>query len=243
MDKAYKILALKENISNKEAKKLLDNAIVYSKDKRIRASDIISPNMPLKILQTDEIRELFRDDKILAISKPSFVDSFILEKKFRDWVLLNRLDKVTSGVILLVKKDSNFRNFAIEEFKKNRVYKEYLALVNGILAEEITINKPISTLKNHFARSKIDFKSGKSAITHISPLKIYGKKTLLKIVIQTGRTHQIRVHLSSINYPIVGDSLYGGVEFRRLMLHSYKIKIFDYEFCAKEGDFWKYIQN
>ncbi|RDU65181.1 RNA pseudouridine synthase [Helicobacter sp. MIT 14-3879] len=240
-DKAYKILSIKSNISNREAKNLLDAGLVYSNGKKIRASDIISNKIPLKILEIEDIEVLFKDSNILALNKPNIVDSSILEQKFSDYSLLHRLDKPTSGVILLAKKNSNFYNKAVDEFKNKAVYKEYLALVSGIVAEEITIDKPISTFKNHYAKSKIDFKNGKSAITKITPLKLYGKKTLLKVVITTGRTHQIRIHLSSINHPILGDSVYGGISYKRLMLHSYKINIFNYKFCASRGNFWKYL--
>ncbi|MFG5109088.1 RNA pseudouridine synthase, partial [Campylobacter lari] len=75
-------------------------------------------------------------------------------------------------------------------------------------------------------------KDGLSAMTQIEPLSVVGKKTLVKAVIKTGRTHQIRVHLKSIGHSIVGDRLYGGIDFKRIMLHALKIKIFDYEFSS-----------
>lgn len=243
MDKAYKILATKEKISNREAKYMLDNGLVYSNGKKIRASDIISQKIPLKILETDTLKVLYEDSDILALNKPNAFDCGLLEKKFSEFSLLHRLDKPTSGVILMARKHSDFYKKALDEFKNHRVYKEYLALVNGIIAESQTINKPIFTAKNHYAKSEIDFKNGKSAISEIMPLKIYGKKTLIKVVIKTGRTHQIRVHLQSIKHSILGDNVYNGGDFRRLMLHAYKIKIFDYEFCASEGNFWKFLQD
>ncbi|MGX3010547.1 RluA family pseudouridine synthase [Helicobacter sp. 23-1044] len=243
MDKAYKILAMQKNLSNREAKSLLDSGLVESSGKKIRASDVISTKTPLKILEIDKCEVIFRDEHILAINKPNAVDCAILEKKFGDFALLHRLDKPTSGVILLAKKDSEFYAKALAEFKNRAVYKEYLALVSGIVAEPQIIDKPIYTAKNHYAKSEISFKNGKSAISEITPLQIYGKKTLLKVVIKTGRTHQIRVHLQSIKHPILGDSVYGGESFKRLMLHSYKIRIFDYAFCADGGNFWKFLQG
>lgn len=243
LDKAYKILALKENISNRIAKEMLDSKMVFSNGKILQASTLISINTPLSIQNILKPIKIFEDDLILAINKPAFFDSQKLLKLYPKWRLLNRLDKHTSGVILLTKEDSNFRNEAINEFKKENVYKEYLALVKGILPQEIEINKPITTIKNNYAISKIDFKKGKKAISKITPLRLIGKQTLIKAVIKTGRTHQIRVHLNSILHPIIGDSLYGKIPYKRLMLHSYKIKLFDYEFCAKEGDFWSYLQD
>ena len=241
MDKAYKILATQQNISNREAKSLLDSGLVSFGGKKIRASDLISEKCALKVLKTDAIEVLFRDENMLAINKPNALDCGILEKKFADFALIHRIDKPTSGVILMAKKDSEFYAKALAEFKNRAVYKEYLALVSGIIAEPITINKPILTIKkNGIAKSVID-KRGKNAISEITPLKIYGKKTLIKVIIKTGRTHQIRAHLQSVKHPILGDSAYGGESYGRLMLHAYKIKIFNSEFCAEGGNFWTFL--
>lgn len=241
MDKAYKILGAQFNISNKKAKEMLDLGLVSVAGKKLNASELIAPSTKFSTQKMDEIKILFQDEQILAINKPNLVDISSLERKFSGWSLLNRIDKPTSGVVLLCKKNSNFSKKAIEEFRQMRVHKEYLALVNGIVAENLIINKPILTQKGHFAKSKIDFKHGLSAISEISPLKIINKKTLLKVIIKTGRTHQIRVHLASINLPILGDKIYGGTDFARLMLHSYKMKLFDYEFCASDGNFFRFL--
>ncbi len=244
MDKAYKILALQQNISNREAKNLLDSGLVQSGGKKIRASDLLSENATLKILQVDSPKVIFRDEHILAINKPNALDSSLLEKKFSGFALLHRLDKPTSGIILLAKKDSDFYEKALAEFKNRAVQKEYLALVSGIVAEPFSIDKPIFTIKkNGIAKSVIDFKRGKNALSEVTPLKIYGKKTLIKVIIKTGRTHQIRVHLQSAKHPILGDSSYGGQVFARLMLHAYKIGILGYEFCAEEGNFWTFLRD
>lgn len=242
MDKAYKILSLRENISNRKAKEMLDLGLVFVNGKKIRASDLVSPKTPLKILSLESPEVLFEDNFILAVSKPPFFDSYDLEKKFSGYKLLNRLDKQTSGVILLT-KDSDFKDKVINEFKQGLVYKEYLALVKGIIPQDLVIDKPILTLKGNYAKSKIDNKLGKKAITNITPLRLINKNTLLKVVIKTGRTHQIRLHLDSINHPILGDNIYGREPFARLMLHSYKISLFDYKFCSNKGSFWKYLQD
>ena len=242
MDKAYKILSLRENISNRKAKEMLDLGLVFVNGKKIRASDLVSPKTPLKILSLERPEVLFEDNFILAVSKPPFFDSYDLEKKFSGYKLLNRLDKQTSGVILLT-KDSDFKDKVINEFKQGLVYKEYLALVKGIIPQDLVIDKPILPLKGNYAKSKIDNKLGKKAITNITPLRLINKNTLLKVVIKTGRTHQIRLHLDSINHPILGDNIYGREPFARLMLHSYKISLFDYKFCSNKGSFWKYLQD
>ncbi|PZT47390.1 RNA pseudouridine synthase [Helicobacter valdiviensis] len=232
--KAYKLLALQEKISNNEAKDLIDRGLVSVSNRKIKiARALMNPNIHFKIEQRLKPKILFSDSNILAVDKPSFMSSSEVAEEFKEWVLLHRLDKETSGVLLFVKEGSAFEEKAKEEFKKERVYKEYVAIVQGIVEEGREINTPLLIKKGNFAKVSVSKKeSGIRAITFIEPLEISGKKTKLKVNIKTGKTHQIRVHLSSINHPIIGDTLYGGKEAKRILLHAYKIKIFDYEFCA-----------
>uniref|UniRef100_UPI001ABA8EF5 RluA family pseudouridine synthase n=1 Tax=Helicobacter pylori TaxID=210 RepID=UPI001ABA8EF5 len=176
---------------------------------------------------------IFEDENILALFKPPFIESYDLASFFKGWALLHRLDKETSGVILLVKENSEFHLKAKKAFKDRAIKKEYLALTQGIIEEEREINAPILTIKTTKAFSKIS-KKGQEAVTIITPLKIINKKTLLKVGIKTGRTHQIRVHLKHINHPIIGDTIYGDSQHsaKRLMLHAHKIALLGYEFEA-----------
>ncbi len=232
MNKAYKILSLQENISHKKAKELIDKGLVSHRGKKIALARAEFPlHSVFDVLQIKKPEVIFEDSNLLAINKPAFIESYELASFFKDWVLLHRLDRETSGVILLIKEGSLFHKKAKEAFREQKVYKEYIALVGGVLAESRVIDDPILTIKKGFAKSKIS-KEGLSAITHIEPISIIGKKTLLKVIIKTGRTHQIRVHLKSIGHSIVGDKLYGGQESKRLMLHASKIQIFDYCFHA-----------
>jgi 23S rRNA pseudouridine1911/1915/1917 synthase len=130
-------------------------------------------------------------------------------------------------------KDEEFRAIAIKEFKNQKVYKEYLAVVDGIIAEPGVIDAPLKITKGHRASTVVD-KKGESAITEYEPIAVMGKKTKLKIVIKTGRTHQIRAHLKHLGNPIVGDRSYGGSEAKRVMLHAYKLKLFEYDLTAEE---------
>ncbi len=112
-------------------------------------------------------------------------------------------------------------------FKARRVKKIYLAWVDGIFFEEIVINNPISTFKRGGKLfSKIDRKKGKEAITIVRPILIQGKKSKVEIEIETGRTHQIRVHLSSIGYPIIGDELYGSPTKSKRLLYMQSLSQF-----------------
>ena len=121
--------------------------------------------------------------------------------------IVHRLDKDTSGIIIVAKNDKAHINLS-EQIKDHKVKKTYIALVRGIVKEnEATINMPIG--RNEKDRKKMAVtKKGKEAITHFKVLQRYDKYTLLQVNIETGRTHQIRVHLSQIGYPIVGDEVY-----------------------------------
>ncbi|GAA7417961.1 RNA pseudouridine synthase [Helicobacter pylori] len=234
MEKAYKILSVQENISHKKAKALIDSGLVSVGGKKlIVARKELPKNTRFSVQKVEKPSVIFEDENILALFKPPFIESYDLASFFKDWVLLHRLDKETSGVVLLVKENSEFHLKAKKAFKNREVKKEYLALTQGIIEEEQEINAPILTIKTTKAFSKIS-KKGQEAVTIITPLKIINKKTLLKVGIKTGRTHQIRVHLKHINHPIIGDTLYNNEpgSAKRLMLHAHKIALLGYEFEA-----------
>ena len=121
--------------------------------------------------------------------------------------IVHRLDKDTSGIIIVAKNDKAHINLS-EQIKEHKVKKTYIALVRGIVKEnEATINMPIGRSEKDRKKMAVT-KKGKEAITHFKVLERYDKYTLLQVNIETGRTHQIRVHLSQIGYPIVGDEVY-----------------------------------
>jgi 23S rRNA pseudouridine1911/1915/1917 synthase len=222
---AFKVLAKQELISNKKAKELIDKGLVYSKGKKIViARGEIDVSSKFVITKLRELEIIFENEDILAINKPPFITTSELEKRFSKLTLLHRLDKETSGVLLFTKNDE-FRQKAINEFINKKVYKEYVAIISGRLTEDVEINEKIETQKGKFARSKVS-DTGKEATSRVSPLAMIGKKTLVRVIIDTGRTHQIRVHLSHIGYSIVGDKFYGDTsEAKRVMLHSKKIEL------------------
>ncbi len=231
-EKAYKLLAIQENISNKKAKDLIDRGLVYVGNKKVTiARGELDIKTKFKVQNIQKIEKIFEDDNILAVNKPAFLNSEEVSKKM-GYPLLNRLDKETSGVLLLVKNE-DFQKRAIKEYKNQNVLKEYIAWVDGRIVEEIEINKPIMTIKKGKAYSKIS-KDGKEAISLVEPLIIEGKRSKVKVIIKTGRTHQVRVHLKSIAHPILGDTVYGGKPYKRMMLHSYKTELLGYSFIAKE---------
>ena len=140
--------------------------------------------------------------------------------------IVHRLDKDTSGVIL-VAKTTLAHTYLSTELKYRKAKKAYYALVKGIPKEyKSKIEGPISrNIKN---RKKMSINSsGKEAITYYETIKNFQNFTLIRAEPETGRTHQIRVHMSAIGHPIAGDNLYGGrVDFiKRQFLHAYSIKI------------------
>lgn len=121
--------------------------------------------------------------------------------------IVHRLDKDTSGILIVAKNDRAHINLS-EQIKNHQVKKTYIALVRGIVKEnEATINMPIGRSPNDRKKMAV-VKNGKEAITHFKVLKRYDNYTLLQVNIETGRTHQIRVHLAKIGYPIIGDEVY-----------------------------------
>ncbi|MDO4382412.1 MAG: RluA family pseudouridine synthase [Clostridia bacterium] len=141
--------------------------------------------------------------------------------------IVHRLDKDTSGLIIVAKNDKAHINMS-EQIKERNVKKTYIALVRGnVPEEEATINMPIGRSTKDRKKMAVT-KNGKQAITHFKVLKRYSKYTLLEIKIETGRTHQIRVHMAEIGYPVVGDAVYSngknefGIEGQ--MLHAYKLE-------------------
>lgn len=121
--------------------------------------------------------------------------------------IVHRLDKDTSGVIIIAKNDKAHINLS-EQIKNHEVEKTYIALVRGNVKEnEATINMPIGRSTKDRKKMAVT-KTGKNAVTHFKVISRYNNYTLLEVKIETGRTHQIRVHLSEIGYPIIGDTVY-----------------------------------
>ncbi len=238
MEKAYKLLAQQEGISNKKAKELIDRGLVYILDRKVKIARAEMPeDTRFRVESIGEIDIIYQDKNILAINKPALLDSYELADaiKEREIELIHRLDRDTSGVLLLA-RNREFLKDAIKAFKQRSVKKRYLAWVEGVFFEETTIDAPIVTHKQGGkAFSQINEKKGRPAITIVKPIEIQGKKSKVEIEIKTGRTHQIRLHLSSIGHPIVGDERYGSVtRSKRILLHAKAISLLGYTFEAKE---------
>ncbi|PAE13578.1 RNA pseudouridine synthase [Niallia circulans] len=199
-------------------------------------NDIIPTYMDLTIL--------YEDDFLLVVNKPDSIDThphssedtssllngvayyLLLSGEERQLKHIHRLDRDTTGCILFAKHDlvANMLDYLLRERKIKRTY---IALIEGFLAQKKgTINKPIGKDRHHGSRRRIS-ETGQQAITHFKLIKRlpFDDLTLISCTLDTGRTHQIRVHLSSINHPLAGDKLYGGKPmFHRQALHAAKIQ-------------------
>lgn len=198
------------------------------------------------------LRVLYEDDNFVAIDKPAgmvvhagagvhrgtLVNALLhrfdslsgLGGELRPGIV-HRLDRYTSGVLLVAKTDAAHRALA-EQFASRQVEKTYLALVHGnVKADRGRIEKPIARDPQRRIRMTARLGHGRAAWTEYRVLRRFERFTWLEVRIGTGRTHQIRVHLSSIGHPVAGDRLYGapaGVEglppLERFFLHAHRIR-------------------
>ena len=232
------ILKTKLHISSRLLYKLIKKKKIYLNDKVCDTRDIanigdtISVDLSYdednsNILQTKmDLDIIYEDDAILILNKPSgisthpsilhfedslsngvkyYFDSIGLQKKIRP---VNRLDLHTSGLIIFAKNEY-IQECLIKQMENNSFKKEYYAIVIGHLENKKgTIDKPIARKQNSIIERCID-ENGKRAITHYEVIKEFDDYSLVKCTLETGRTHQIRVHFASINHPLLGDSLYG----------------------------------
>ncbi|HEY0371374.1 MAG TPA: RluA family pseudouridine synthase [Thermoanaerobaculia bacterium] len=180
------------------------------------------------------IEVLYEDDALVFINKPPGIvvqqrmhepdEPFLhdlVNQQLGAVYLMQRLDRGTSGVMFFSKRsDLNVR--LTRQFERKRIQKRYLALVEGALAEKQTIDAPIARA------GAIKFavrEHGKRAITHVDPVEAHQSGSLVAVKLETGRTHQIRVHLSAIGYPLAGDWLYGQRNAARPMLHAAELEM------------------
>lgn len=207
----------------------------------------------------NKIEIIFETSDFLAINKPAGllvhkINANHPEETLVDWLIkkyskikevgennlrpgiVHRLDRETSGVMIVAKNNISF-DYLKDLFQERKIKKQYLALVFGIPKEKMgIINTPIGIIKSSIKRSvqAKGMREIKEAITEYKVLKTFeedGKYfSLLKILLKTGRTNQIRVHLSSIHHPIVGDNVYAPkswlppVGINRMFLHAYSLE-------------------
>lgn len=216
-------------------------------------SNIIPTKMNLNII--------FEDDWLLVVNKPAgiaihpsvlhysdslcngirfYFDKIGLKKKIRP---VNRLDLNTSGLVVFAKCEY-IQECLINQMKNNQFKKEYLAVCDGIFNEKSgTINLPIARKRNSIIERCIS-ENGQTAITHYEVLKEFDNYSLVKCSLETGRTHQIRVHMSAIGHPLLGDSLYGSISdlINRQALHCFNLQ-FIHPVYNNDLNFWSDLPN
>ena len=203
-------------------------------------------NLPAKIEKLIKNAIIFDDDDFIVINKPegisvhggtgqkfSLIDGVRSIYSSNDIDLCHRLDKETSGCIVLSKNKLFLKHFN-GLLRTKKITKTYLAIICGKLKKSITVtDKLISRRRNNIKTSLVD-DSGKEALSIFKPIKIYKNYTLVEIEILTGKLHQIRAHAESIKHPVLGDFKYGNINlfkefyrlhptFKRLALHSQSI--------------------
>ena len=140
--------------------------------------------------------------------------------------IVHRLDKDTSGLMLVAKNDFTHEKLS-EMIAKKEVERKYLAIVDGVIKHQTgTIDAPIGRDINNRQKMAVTDQNAKEAVTNFKVLERFNNNTLIECILETGRTHQIRVHLSYIGYPVNNDPLYGRGKCTPFgqMLHSYSIK-------------------
>lgn len=213
----------------------INDEIVIDLDYEEDNTNIVSLNFPLDIL--------YEDDWFLIVNKPPkiavhpssqhfstslssavkfYFDSINLKKKIR---IVNRLDMDTSGVVIFAKNEY-IQECLIKQMQENIFSKEYISVIDGILkCKEGTINEPIARKEFSIIERCVSI-NGDPSITHYKVLEEHDTFSIVHFKLETGRTHQIRVHSSYIGHPILGDTLYGSESnlVNRQALHSFRVK-------------------
>ncbi len=199
-----------------------------------------------------ELEILYEDDYLLIINKPPFfmvhpdeenkdktvanmVAYYYLKKNISTNVrYVHRLDTETTGILVFA-KDMLTESYMNYNFMQHSFKRYYLAICSGeVKPDEGTIDAPIGLDRHHNQRRRVS-KTGQNAITHYKVLKYYKHFSLVEMLLETGRTHQIRVHMKYLGYPLLGDELYGGSikKIKRVALHSARF-VFYHPFLEEE---------
>ncbi|EMF0205609.1 MULTISPECIES: RluA family pseudouridine synthase [Enterococcus] len=184
------------------------------------------------------VQPLYEDDHLLIVNKPagmkthpneptendtllSHLAAYLKKKEQRPYVV-HRLDKETSGAILFAKNPFVLPILG-RMLEQKKIYRRYQALVWGTIKEDLILKDKIGRDRHDRRKRVVDPHKGQTALTHVSVDQVVNGQTQVYCVLETGRTHQIRVHLSHIGHPIVGDPLYQTRPANRLMLHALEL--------------------
>lgn len=213
---------LVNGINIKNSYILKENDEIEINDNYSEEVDIVPQNIPLDIV--------YEDDYLLVVNKPSGMVVHPAPGNYKDTLvnalmyhcnklsnvngntrpgIVHRIDADTSGLLVVAKNDEVHNELA-KQISKKTVLRKYIALVSGTIHEDTaTIDAPIGRDANDRKKMCITDINSKNAVTHIKVLERYKNATLIECTLETGRTHQIRVHLNYINHPVINDPVYG----------------------------------
>lgn len=203
---------------------------------KLRANDIISVEIPESVpiaIEAEDIplNILYEDDDVIVVNKPkgmvvhpapghysgTLVNALMFHCKdglsgingaIRPGIV-HRIDKDTSGILMIAKNDKSHQSLA-EQLAKHTITRKYIAVVfNGFSADSGTVEAPIGRNPNDRKKMAVTQKHSKHAVTHYTVIKRLNQFTLIEAQLETGRTHQIRVHMTHIGHPLLGDLVYG----------------------------------
>lgn len=259
--------------------RILVNGVLQKSGYKVKEMDIVMVDIPkeevLDIIPEDiKIDIMYEDDDIIIVNKSkgmvvhpangnytgTLVNALMYSHKDRLSSIngtirpgiVHRIDKDTSGVLVIAKNDNAHKKLS-EQFKVHSINRKYIALVKGIVKEdEFTINLPIGRSTKDRKKMAVVYKNSRNAVTHIRVLKRFysSSVTLVEATLETGRTHQIRVHMSYLHYPLVGDEVYGRKDpkfkIEGQMLHAKLLGInhpTTNEYMEFEADMPKYFKD
>lgn len=251
-----------QDLSHKKVKSLLTNEMINIKghivtkyNYSLKKGDVIEiKNNILSKKDKINIHILYEDNELIVVNKPAGLltiatnkqENNTLYNKVREYIkrdnpknkifIVHRLDRETSGIVLFA-KNQYIKNILQEKWNTLVKTRRYIAIVSGCMTKkEDIIHTWLKENKNKLVYSTKNRNEGKEAITEYRVIKENNQLSLLEVYIKTGRKNQIRVHLSEIGHPIVGDTKYGGVKAQRVYLHNDQL-IFKHPLHGKEMTF------
>ena len=250
-------LANKLNVSRSKIQKLIKEDLITVNDKPINSNYLVKTNDKIEINdnlnyeinikpENISIDIVYEDDDLLIINKKSgmvvhpapghYTETLVNALLYRFNLtsgdklrpgIVHRLDKDTSGLMLVAKNEETHEKLS-NMIAKKEVERKYLAIVDGLIKHDTgTIDAPIGRDANDRQKMAVTDVNAKNAVTHFKVLERFNNNTLIECLLETGRTHQIRVHLAYIGHPVTNDPAYGkgkATDFGQ-MLHSKSIKL------------------